>query len=931
MAPTTTTPASDPGNDDAGEDALDDDDDSGNVPEPPLDDPDPSDDDGDDDGDGGEDGGVELPDDDDGVDPQQSGPCDALVPDGSSLVVGPDPLILEDSVYEGSISIVNCSDGDIDWTAATKPSVTLDDDGANLLPGETAELDFVIDKDAWDPGAIDFKIKVSEPGHNHYVDVHAFRQLTGADVTADVGLSGGEGAGGCANQCIVSALLKPNLSTPNMGLDITTNTEATIRSYVSTQAPDEEDGHPVFPGVEPMDVSPVGVTSHLAHLSPLEPATKYYIIVSATDVNENTSYRSGSFVTLTPMDGPGGFDTGGEEPGCSNDCITKALLTPGDHTSRHLSVESHTPALFQAFVSTEAPSYDEDGVPSFTDAEVWVNSGLNSATTWETDIVGLHADTDYHIIVQAVDANGNVDRRAGQFHTPQAPEYEVVYAFMGLNVDYDGDAGINRGELAFGWRVGDDQIGYHGEHKHNEGDWIAFADDQSYYIRDDITGWLPTVYVNATERDADGLGRVLHGRARHRRRPRQCRQLRRRLERRLERARHARLDQQLPAVRRDRLRRRRPRAALPDPHHRRRSTRRISRVHRLRRSHRQRLNTTRQGRHAQSHRSCVPALAIWGRTRECTMIDHRTDRELVAAHLSGDRAALAAIYDRYADPLYDTAAAMLGDRHEAEDLTHDVFVVASRKLVQLREPERLKAWLFAVLRHEVYRRSGKRSKVRATDLTAAGMPEMSATHDPNSEGAEIERAELANFVREAAGGLGERDQLLLELSARQGLTGADLADAIGVSQQQCHVLLHRMRERVQRSIGALTVARYGRNDCPDLQALLSTWNGVFDELTRKRIAGHVDDCEICGETSRKWAVVPLFSAAPALAAPLSLRDRVLAEHRRRRTRRVVDRVPLRQGERLPGRRRPRPQAGRPDRDGDRPARAVRRHVARDRR
>ena len=505
MAPTTTTPAVDPGNDDAGEDALDDDDDSGNVPEPPLDDPDPSDDDGDDDGDGGEDGGVDIPDDDDGVDPQECGPCDALVADGSSLVVGPDPLVLEDSVYEGSISIVNCSDGDIDWTAATKPSVTLDDDGANLLPGETAELDFVIDKDAWDPGAIDFKIKVSEPGHNHYVDVHAFRQLTGADVTADVGLTGGEGAGGCANQCIVSALLKPNLSTPNMGLDITTNTEATIRSYVSTQAPDEEDGHPVFPGVEPMDVSPVGVTNHLAHLSPLEPATKYYIIVSATDVNENTSYRSGSFVTLTPMDGPGGFDTGGEEPGCSNDCITKALLTPGDHTSRHLSVESHTPALFQAFVSTEAPSYDEDGVPSFTDAEVWVNSGLNSATTWETDIVGLHADTDYHIIVQAVDANGNVDRRAGQFHTPQAPEYEVVYAFMGLNVDYDGDAGINRGELAFGWRVGDDQIGYHGEHKHNEGDWITFADDQSYYIRDDITGWLPTVYVNATERDADGL------------------------------------------------------------------------------------------------------------------------------------------------------------------------------------------------------------------------------------------------------------------------------------------------------------------------------------------------------------------------------------------------------------------------------------------
>src|SRR5688572_9226288 len=257
------------------------------------------------------------------------------------------------------------------------------------------------------------------------------------------------------------------------------------------------------------------------------------------------------------------------------------------------------------------------------------------------------------------------------------------------------------------------------------------------------------------------------------------------------------------------------------------------------------------------------------------MVDHRTDPELVAAHLSGDQSALATIYDRYADPLYDTAAAMLGDRYEAEDLTHDVFVVASRKVGQLRQPERLRAWLFAVLRHEVYRRSAQRRRARQIDPTTSGMAEMS-TFDPLAEGASVERAELAVFVREAAAGLGSRDQLLLELSARQGLAGADLADAMGVTHQQCHVLLHRMRERVQRSVGALTVARYGRKDCPNLQALLAGWNGVFDELTRKRVAGHVDDCEICGETSRKWAVLPLFSAAPALAAPACLRDRVLA-------------------------------------------------------
>ncbi len=258
------------------------------------------------------------------------------------------------------------------------------------------------------------------------------------------------------------------------------------------------------------------------------------------------------------------------------------------------------------------------------------------------------------------------------------------------------------------------------------------------------------------------------------------------------------------------------------------------------------------------------------------MNDRRSDSELVAAHLGGDRSALAAIYDRYADRLYDTAASMLSDRHDAEDLTHDVFVVAAKRLDQLRDPERLKPWLFAILRHEVYRRTKRRSRVRPVDFTEGGVGEMTAAHDPLAEAGGIEEAELAAFVRAAAGGLAERDRLLLELSVRHGLTGNDLADAVGVTAQQCHVLVHRMRDRVQRSIGALAVARYGRSDCDELQALLRGWDGTFDPPTRKRIAGHVDDCETCERTRTRFAVIPLLSAAPAFAAPPSLRDRVLA-------------------------------------------------------
>jgi RNA polymerase sigma factor (sigma-70 family) len=258
------------------------------------------------------------------------------------------------------------------------------------------------------------------------------------------------------------------------------------------------------------------------------------------------------------------------------------------------------------------------------------------------------------------------------------------------------------------------------------------------------------------------------------------------------------------------------------------------------------------------------------------MNDSRSDRTLVAAHLGGDRSALGDIYDRYAPVLYDTAAAMLRDPHEGADAVQDVFVAASQHLGQLRNPDRLRPWLFAILRNEVYRRSSRQARMRPMDLSTTGMTDMAASDDPRAEGAAITAAELAAEVRAAAAGLDTRDQLILELSARQKLAGADLAAALGVTPQQCHVLVHRMRDRVARSLGALTVARMGAADCSALAALLRGWDGRFTVQVRKRVAAHVDACEACQETSRRYAVVSLMGLAPALVAPAALRQRALS-------------------------------------------------------
>ena len=133
-------------------------------------------------------------------------------------------------------------------------------------------------------------------------------------------------------------------------------------------------------------------------------------------------------------------------------------------------------------------------------------------------------------------------------------------------------------------------------------------------------------------------------------------------------------------------------------------------------------------------------------------------------------------------------------------------------------------------------------------------------------GAATERAELQQLVRAAIDGLnpGERD--VIELSLIHELDGDELADALGVSRNHAHALLSRARSQLERSLGALIVARTGRAACADLDAMLAGWDGQLTVLMRKRISRHIEQCEVCGERKRRELTSALFAGAVPVAA-----------------------------------------------------------------
>ncbi len=256
------------------------------------------------------------------------------------------------------------------------------------------------------------------------------------------------------------------------------------------------------------------------------------------------------------------------------------------------------------------------------------------------------------------------------------------------------------------------------------------------------------------------------------------------------------------------------------------------------------------------------------------MTSTSSDAQLVAAYVAGDDAALADIYDRYAGSIYDTASAMTSSRGDADDVLEDVFVIAAERITQLRRPDRLQPWLLAILRNEIYRRTDKRGGQIATDINRRG-PAPMVPADPDQRET-VDDAESGDLLRAAVRFLDERDQIVLEYSIRRGIEGSDLADALGVSAQECHAMSQRMRQRTARILASMCVARSGRDDCPELAAILTDWDGGLSDLVRHAVPRHIAKCQTCEPSHRRTAPLRLFAAAPGAVPTPALRDRVLA-------------------------------------------------------
>jgi RNA polymerase sigma-70 factor (ECF subfamily) len=168
------------------------------------------------------------------------------------------------------------------------------------------------------------------------------------------------------------------------------------------------------------------------------------------------------------------------------------------------------------------------------------------------------------------------------------------------------------------------------------------------------------------------------------------------------------------------------------------------------------------------------------------------DTDLLTRVCAREPAALAELYDRFAPLVYAYIYRRVGERQLAEDLAADVFV---RALAALQHGHfasvSIQAWLYRLAHNRVvdhYRRN-RRAPLAPLDEAVPAPDDV-----PEAAGRRSDQA----WVRAALPRLTDEQQQIIALRFGEGLSAADVASALGKTEEAIRALQHRALAALRR-------------------------------------------------------------------------------------------------------------------------------------
>ncbi|MBO2449308.1 RNA polymerase sigma factor [Actinomadura barringtoniae] len=224
--------------------------------------------------------------------------------------------------------------------------------------------------------------------------------------------------------------------------------------------------------------------------------------------------------------------------------------------------------------------------------------------------------------------------------------------------------------------------------------------------------------------------------------------------------------------------------------------------------------------------------------------DAAADRTLVYGLKEGDKASLAALYDDYAERLYDYCLTMSGEYRIAADIVHDTFIDAARRAPRMRDQLRLRSWLYGAARRRCLQRGRTRGLSWEQDPAAIDRVGEEVLGPFTAEWRELLEGALAR--------LDFADQETLLLVVRHGLRPAELSAALSLSSRRAAARTVRAQRRLKAAVDAELLSLAAR--CADGREPVRALKAADAE---RELAGHT---EALDEGARRSEVVLQASA-----------------------------------------------------------------------
>jgi RNA polymerase sigma-70 factor, ECF subfamily len=172
------------------------------------------------------------------------------------------------------------------------------------------------------------------------------------------------------------------------------------------------------------------------------------------------------------------------------------------------------------------------------------------------------------------------------------------------------------------------------------------------------------------------------------------------------------------------------------------------------------------------------------------------DRDVIDRARQGDKDAFTTLVLTLGDRLYSVAYRMLRDAGRAEDAVQQAFLIAWRELPKLRDESRLEAWLYRLLVNACY------AEIRHTGRWQPGLRIVTDLDaDPSTDGAQLgvdRRDELERAFRRLSG----EQRAVIVMHHYLGLSGAEIAETLGLSPGTVRSRLHYARQLMRAAIEA---------------------------------------------------------------------------------------------------------------------------------